>query len=100
VQAVIYLSGFNYSTYLESQVTEIIKHANWQYPDNQQSFPTSNIPNTSHMRVISEGDPTILINNTAVDASSFELNAYDIVSINNSKSVTCKLQFCTIQEQR
>lgn len=100
VQAVIYLSGFNYSTYSESQVTEIIKHASWQYPDNQQSFPTSNIPNTSHMRVISEGDPTILINNTAVDASSFELSTYDIVSINNSKSVTCKLQFCTIQEQR
>ncbi len=100
VEAVIRISGFNYSTYSESQVTEIIKHASWKYPDDKQSFPASEVPDTSHMRIISEGEPAIKINGADADISNFQLTEYDILQISNVSSIACGLQYSTIEERR
>ena len=77
-----------------------ILNATWYKSADYNSWLSANIPNTNHMRIVSEGEPTLQINGIAAEISSFALAVGDSLVVSNAKSTTCKLQYCTIQERR
>lgn len=92
--------GLDYDTYTESQLAEIIRHADWRLTDDVQSFPQSSVPSTRNMRIISEGTPTLTINGNTADTASFPLSVGDLLTVGSAQGEPCKLQYCTIRERR
>ena len=79
---------------------QAILNATWRKSDSYDSWPNSSVPSMHHLRIISEGEPAIAINGDYADISSFALAVGDLMLVSNSKSVACKLQYCTVQERR
>lgn len=74
--------------------------ATWYKSFTSRSWLRNTIPDTDSMRIISEGDPTLTKNGSEADISSFAMHAGDIFVVSGVESVACKLQYCSIREQR
>lgn len=77
-----------------------VLNATWIKSGSKKSWDRRTIPSTSNMRIVSEGTPTLSINGTAADIAGFPLAAGDLLTVGNSKSEPCRLQFCTVKERR
>lgn len=96
----VQLWGLDYDTYTESQLAEIIRHADWRLTDDVEGFPQNSVPSTKDMRIISEGSPTLAINGNTADTASFPLSVGDLLTVGSAQNEPCKLQYCTIRERR
>lgn len=92
--------GLDYDTYTESQLAEIIRHADWRLTDDVEGFPQNSVPSTRDMRIISEGTPTLAINGNTADTAGFPLSVGDLLTVGSAQGEPCKLQYCTIRERR
>lgn len=96
----VQLWGLDYDTYTESQLAEIIRHADWRLTDDVEGFPQNSVPSTRDMRIISEGSPVLAINGSTADTAGFPLSVGDLLTVGGAQGEPCKLQYCTIRERR
>lgn len=72
----------------------------WLKSSSYVSWLNAIIPDTNHMRIASEGDPTLKINNVSADVNQFAMAVGNILTVSGVKSTACKLQYYTIRERR
>ena len=58
-----------------------------------KSWSKTLIPSLEHMRIISEGSPSLAIDNSLKDITDFELPLLTMLYITNAKSEPCKIQY-------
>lgn len=77
-----------------------ILNSYWRKSSSYVSWLNASVPNTNHMRIASEGDPVLKVNNSNADVNQFAMAAGNIITVSGVKSTACKLQYYTIQERR
>ena len=77
-----------------------ILNSYWRKSSSYVSWLNASIPDTNHMRIASEGEPMLKINNSNADVNQFAMAAGTILTVSGVKSTACKLQYYTIQERR
>lgn len=77
-----------------------ILNSYWRKSSSYVSWLSASVPDTNHMRIVSEGDPTLKINNVSADVNQFTMAAGNILTLSGVKSTACKLQYYTIRERR